>query len=99
LHRSDSAVEAAREAAMLVTLAVRRTRGNAFVGEEDKESICGPLEEAKQEILLIGERKDHVGLGVVQGGEGASGYRQAGTRSLEVSDEQGWQEKPAREFG
>ena len=84
---------------MLVTLAVRRTRGNAFMGEEDKESICGPLEEAKQEILLIGERKDRVGFGVVQGGEEVSGYRQAGRLSPEVSDEQGWQEQPAIEFG
>ena len=83
---------------MLLTLAVRRTRGNAFVGEEDKESICGPLEEAKEEILLIGERKERVGLGVVQGGEEASAYRQAVRRSLEVSDEQGWQEQPAIEF-
>jgi len=84
---------------MLVTLAARRTRGNAFVGEEDKESICGPLEEVKQEILLIGERKERVGLGVVQGGEEASGHRQEGRRSLEVSNEQGWQEQPAIEFG
>lgn len=84
---------------MLLTLAVRRTRGNAFVGEEDKESICGPLEEAKQEILLIGAGRDYVGLGVVQGGEEASGYRQAGRRSLEVSNEEGWQEQPAIGFG
>jgi hypothetical protein len=54
---AEAVVGAAREAALLVDLAIRRARANPFVGEGVKESICGPLEEAKEEILLIGRAK------------------------------------------
>lgn len=86
---SESAAEAAREAALLVDLAIRRARGNPFVGEEVKESLCRLLEDAKEEILLIGVSTDRVDLEVVQGDKG----------SLEVSEERGWQEEKARKRG
>lgn len=58
--RWTGATEAAGEAVSLVDLAIRRTRANPFVTEEVKESICGPLEEAKRQVLLGGRDADHV---------------------------------------
>ena len=87
LPASAGAAEAAGEAALLVDLAIRRARANPFVGEGVKESICGPLEDAKEEILLVGKGKDRAGLEVVQGYGEANGLRQANGESLEASEE------------
>jgi hypothetical protein len=100
LPGSASAAEAARETVLLVDLAIRRAHGNPFVGEEVKGALCAPLEEAKRQGLLIGEREDGVGPGAVRGGEGGSGFGQARGRNLEaVRDKLDWQEEPAREPG
>jgi hypothetical protein len=93
--RSDTA-EVAKEVALLQNLAICRTRGNIFAGEEVKDLICGILEEGKREILLIKEQRDHVGLEVVRVDKRS---RQDPGGAPGVSDEQGQQEKPGKEHG
>jgi hypothetical protein len=72
--RSDTA-EVASEVALLLDLAICRTRGNIFAGEEVKDLICSILEEGKREILLIKEHRNHVGMNVVRGGKEVAGIR------------------------
>ena len=78
----NGTAEAAKDAILLVDLAIRRTRGNAFVGEQIKEFICKPLEEAKQEILLIEDQNDRVGMGLVHGEKEVAGIHVGADASL-----------------
>jgi hypothetical protein len=91
--RGDTAV-VAKEVVLLLNLAICRTRGNVFAGEEVKDLICGILEEGKLEILLIEEKRDRVSLEVVPGGKEV---RRDPGGTPGVSGDQCRQEKPGRE--
>ena len=90
--RWTSAAEAAEEAALLVDLAIRRARANPFVIEEVKEAICGPLEEAKRQILLGGWDAENTGPEVVREVKEAAANRWGPGADVE----RGWPEEPVR---
>ena len=50
--------EAAKEATLLLELAIARSRASGLADEETKARIRGALEKAKQEILRLEERSD-----------------------------------------
>lgn len=76
--RSGTA-EVAKGVALLLDLAIRRTRANVHADEEVKDFICRVLQKGKRQVLLAEERRDRLGLEIVHGGREVDGLQLGGT--------------------
>jgi hypothetical protein len=80
-------MEATKEAALLLELAIARSRANGLTDEETKARICRTLERAKQEIVSLEEHDARAGLGLVFGGRSTTDTERSSKAQGQAADQ------------
>lgn len=80
-------MEATKEAALLLELAIARSRASGLTDAETKARICRALERAKQEIVSLEEHDARAGLRLVFGGRSTTDTERSSKSQEQAPDQ------------